>query len=556
MKPTRDDEDQEDEDQSKNWIGLTRIKPAHSRSEPNLIINHHHRSSSFFSRSALNRLHNSFPRPPIGGFLPTKRTSFVHQATINHSRSEILWIAIKKWIVVFCSVHIVVSSGSSAFALVRLRKTLKKGNFKSFFEVIKRVWLDRSNLRLSTFLGLYSALWTLSYPELLKLQKSFKHLHLQKTNKKDDKRDNSPSTHYLTVMKFISDWPAAFAGCISGLSLIVHFKEDRVNLASNIFCRGLYTILNYRPLVKLKYGDILLFGISNAQIMQAFVLYPESLPSWYWNWIKRVGSLDKRYLELHRNLNLGRPVKLDLIRTVLKRSSPRTSSNQLKLDRWLLDDLNLGGLERSGVVEALYKDIPCAPCFLNHPMENSCSNFNRTWISFQSMLPTYAILHLIPSLLFRRKVLFKDPIKFILSILKKTSKSSLFISSFVWIILYSVCIPSRVYELSNKRIRLRGWSWNGFVGFMTCLSLFWEDPRRRSELALYCAPEALVSIYKVLKNKRIIKGNLKYGEIVLSSLGTGMMMHVFINEPSRMTGLIRGIIDQLVDPHLPGFGKI
>lgn len=287
------------------------------------------------------------------------------------------------------------------------------------------------------------------------------------------------------------------------------------------------------------HGDLILFGVSNAQIMSAFVLNPKTLPSWYWHWIRRVGSLDVKFLELHRLLNHSQLRDMTLPKQVLDRTRPRTAGNERRLRYWL------------GHPDPL--SAPSAPCHFNHPLSDSCmiGNAWRTWGAFKSMLPTYAVLHLVPALLFRSKVFMKAPTSFLISIARKTTSSALFLATFVWIILFSVCIPSRLYEFSSGSIKLRGSRWNGLVGFATAFSLLWEDPRRRGELALYCAPKALASIWYQMKTKRRVR-SVPYGEMILASTGTAMLMHCFVHAPQSMPALIRGTLGQLIDPHIPG----
>lgn len=393
--------------------------------------------------------------------------------------------------------------------------------------------MDPSSKRLASFLASYSALWTISYPELLKLAIAGKH----STRLGDDS-----SKWKMKMSQFLSDWAAAGAGAIAGLAILIQTREERLNLGPNIFCRGLYTVLTHRPLFRVPYGDVLLFGLSNAQIMSAFILYPETLPAWYWHWIRRVGRLEIKFLDVHRRLNLDLPVSKDTIDELIKTTSRKNRSrqNQMDLDRWFAGSNRLPSRR------------PCTPCHLNHPLSDTCweGNLLRSWDGFKMMVPTYAILHLIPSLLFRSKVLMKFPLQFLFSFIKKTASSALFISTFVWIILHSVCIPSRIYDLTKGKIAMKGWSWHSLIGFSTALSLFWEDPRRRGELALYCAPKALSSMWQVLKAKKIVK-SVAYGEVLLTSLGCGMMMNCFVHSSDQMTSLIRGIIAQLVDPHIP-----
>lgn len=515
-----------------------------AHSDPNLIKLHPSQRSfsiASLSQNAYHHLYRSLPSTPKLS-LPIHRTSIISQATITHSYLQILKIAIQKLLVVSISVHSVISTASFALALMRRNKATSKTQPRSLWQLIKVALLDPTIVRLAAFLGSYSALWTITYPGLLKLNSSDLTPKLPQPvppTLSERPASDALKNRQLALQRFLANWAAALSGAVAGLALLAQTKQERVNLAPNIFCRGLYTLLKYRPLIKFPHGDLVLFGISNAQIMSAFVLNPQTLPSWYWHWIRNVGSLDVKFLELHRLLNLGKLQDKSLARFVIDRTRHRTPGNNERLSRWLRhpDPLSL----------------PCAPCHFNHPTSDSCvvGNGIRTWGAFKSMLPTYAILHLVPALLFRSKLFMKSPASFLLSIARKTISSNLFLASFAWIILFSVCIPSRLYESSNGRIKLRGVRWNGAIGFATTLSLLWEDPRRRTELALYCAPKALASVWFVMRNRGIVK-SIKYGEMLIASTGTAMLMHCFIHSPQTMPALIRGTIGQLIDPHFPG----
>lgn len=163
---------------------------------------------------------------------------------------------------------------------------------------------------------------------------------------------------------------------------------------------GLYTLAKHRPLINLAYGDLLLFAVSNAQIMSAFVISPGTLPSWYWHWIRRVGTLDVQFLLLQGRLSRNQLSDMTLIQHVVDRTNPRSVGNERRLQAWLSTPHPF--------------KWPHAPCHLNHPMIDNCllANLHRAGIAFKSMLPTYAILHLIPALLFRSRVFMKSLVSY------------------------------------------------------------------------------------------------------------------------------------------------
>lgn len=156
----------------------------------------------------------------------------------------------------------------------------------------------------------------------------------------------------------------------------------------------------YRPLFRFPQGDICLFALANAQLAVAFLLHPSTLPTWYVSWITRVGEMNPRFVRLNRHLlhqHLPPRAHLQsLHRRLLQRDAqPRTWSNELKLQHWLAHPQRLARCS--------------APCALNHPGFDSCLGYNLHQIlrTIITMSPTYAILHLVPALIFKSKVLLK-----------------------------------------------------------------------------------------------------------------------------------------------------
>ncbi len=74
-----------------------------------------------------------------------------------------------------------------------------------------------------------------------------------------------------------------------------------------------------------------------------------------------------------------------------------------------------------------------APCEMCHPSVESCLvvPFDRFYRVFRWMLPIYGALHLIPMLLFKRKIFWKEPLKMLLRSLGGTARSSAFLGMFV-----------------------------------------------------------------------------------------------------------------------------
>jgi hypothetical protein len=80
-------------------------------------------------------------------------------------------------------------------------------------------------------------------------------------------------------------------------------------------------------------------------------------------------------------------------------------------------------------------------------------------------------------------------------------------------------------------------------GFLTCLSLFAEDKKRRVELALYVLPKAMDSFWSIGRRKGYIP-RIPQGDLVLASSGLAMVMGCYRNQPDKLSGLVRSLLYQ------------
>lgn len=62
------------------------------------------------------------------------------------------------------------------------------------------------------------------------------------------------------------------------------------------------------------------------------------------------------------------------------------------------------------------------------------------------------------------------------------------------------------------------------LGLASGLSLFVEEKRRRGELAMYVLPKGLESLWVALRGKGYVFRTGKWGEVILTALGMGMVM--------------------------------
>ncbi|SGY70265.1 BQ5605_C004g03131 [Microbotryum silenes-dioicae] len=370
-------------------------------------------------------------------------------------------------------------------------------------------------------------------------------------------------------------WHAAVAGSISGAAVWAEKPSRRVTIGQQMMVRGLqghYNVAKRRGWINIPHGDVLLFGLACGQIMESWLMSPEALPSGYRRWITQASRVAEPCLPL--NLAASRTGRFDpeQARKTITWKSGATPRNALLIE------------EYARAAENGDFGPPFAPCATIHPWVDTCSwvavdrwqavfrfvtgrDINSVW-----MLPVYGALHVIPPILLRSKVFMKDPQRVLRKSVFGTIRSCSFLATFVVIFQSLVCTQRNIYSMIHgkvpawvERVLLhKGYYWvsgtsssqrtsafrwannvSSLTGFLTCLSLFNEEKKRRGELAMYVLPRGMESLWSVLRRRSYVPF-VPGGEILMTSLGLGMVMSTYAHEPKMLSGLVRSVLYQFI----------
>jgi hypothetical protein len=155
--------------------------------------------------------------------------------------------------------------------------------------------------------------------------------------------------------------------------------------------------------------------------MYGFFLRPDSLPRSYVNWIQEASKADPNSFVFNRKAVYEHTIDIPSLDRVIARPdvTPANLSSLLALRERGLTDPGAGPYY--------------APCSVLHPMADSCR-----WVAFTRfievsrwMLPTYAALHFVPSLLLRWGAFRADPGRFVVRSGVGSLWSSAFLGAFV-----------------------------------------------------------------------------------------------------------------------------
>jgi len=187
-------------------------------------------------------------------------------------------------------------------------------------------------------------------------------------------------------------WNALMAGALASTSLFIMDGDEgfRWTLSKYLAVRAGQCLLSHatRSLPQWKpafrFGNVLVFGLSCAQLMYGFFVRQESLDADYIKFLERFVCVDGRWIELNRQwLRQGMDAR------------DSTVGLLASFEKIYTKDIT---------PQLLHGDFKVIPCAALHPDHRCPRRVFQIWTNaFTGALPMYFSLHLIPSLLFRLK---------------------------------------------------------------------------------------------------------------------------------------------------------
>jgi hypothetical protein len=205
-----------------------------------------------------------------------------------------------------------------------------------------------------------------------------------------------------------------------------------------------------------------------------------------------------------------------------------------------MDSLNIVNERLQGMV----------PCSFLHPHEPLCLKnlFDALIKGFRKAFGMYLALHSIPVFAFKTKQVLLDPMKTIIHILRNTTGSTLFLSSFLTIFQFLACSSRNLFNagfISKDRKQ-----YYFLYGMIAGVALLIEKKHRRSELALYVLPRAIELLVRIMIDRKMII-RIKHAEIYIYSLVMGILMSFYKSEKDSMSPLLNKLMNHFlltVDP--------
>lgn len=364
-------------------------------------------------------------------------------------------------------------------------------------------------------------------------------------------------------------WHAYAAGAVSSLALLVGDRSLLKALYLQLFvrgCQGTYNMLHNAGYINIPHASVLTFGLANMQIMSSWLSHREHLSPAYRAWIDKAAGIPVHSVLVYDGVASGRGPDPWLLSEMLDGGNlpEPISTDPLTFPSLPPTRHNFFGME-SDVVRGLHRWLhegnpDSFYCAIAHPHTTSHLRLTieNLWKSWSWIMPVYLTLYFVPAVFFRSGRLVKAPGTTISRTFLSASRSSAFLAAYICLVKSGVCILQSLHDTIyysprlNKSRTLMALSrvfasdyTKLLPAFATALTLFVENPRRRSELAAYVTPKALESFWKMGRDKGFLP-LVPYGDFLLAASGLSMIMGSYAQNPECLTSLVSQIIYQFL----------
>ncbi|KAK9757570.1 hypothetical protein RND81_01G171200 [Saponaria officinalis] len=328
----------------------------------------------------------------------------------------------------------------------------------------------------------------------------------------------------INVFFRTAKWRALVAGGIAGPSLLLTGLNTHHNsLTIYILMRA--AVLASRCGIKIKrfgrickpltwaHGDIFLMCLPSSQILFAYILNQESLPSSYKSFLNKHSGKDLSILEGVKHLATGN--------NVLNLDAVEKYYNSLGVDITLDPEMKV-------------------PCSMVHAKQSCETHFISFLIqAYKRAVPVYLPVYLVPALIVHRQDLLKRPCSILWKSVFGMARSSLFLSTYCASAWMWTCVLFRIFKRCNIPMVVMG-------TFPPGLALAIEKKSRRMEISLYCLARAIESFFTCMADVGYLPQSLmeiKRADVVVFSLSTAIIMHCYSQEREVFRSKYLNVLD-------------
>ncbi|KAI9295144.1 hypothetical protein K502DRAFT_365263 [Neoconidiobolus thromboides FSU 785] len=318
------------------------------------------------------------------------------------------------------------------------------------------------------------------------------------------------------------------SGFLSGAFVLWERKDRRISFSHQLSMRAaqsIYHSLYSKNLLRIPYGDVILFTFSTAQILYSYVMQFETLDPSIYKFMIRHALIPHSILQINRKIVRGQKIDVDHLTD-------------------LVEGMNVTA-ENLDILKNLDDSPITLPCKAYHPNITSCNYtlLNRLILVFKMISPIYAGLTFLPAIFLRFNNFKRSPSEILKRCFYGTIRSSAFLAILVSTYQFMICnahaLQTKYNIKDNKYIYY-------FAGIISGLaSVLVEKPSRRAELALYTTPKALDSFYHILYKKDWIF-YIPHFESFLFMIASGITMMYFKKEPETISPLLKWLLIRFI----------
>ncbi|KAH6584679.1 hypothetical protein BASA61_007325 [Batrachochytrium salamandrivorans] len=344
---------------------------------------------------------------------------------------------------------------------------------------------------------------------------------------------NTPMSPATTAR--LSKTNGAIAGAVAGLAILFETPDNRIAYSQQFFMRSMqagYNALSSREIFVFPHGDTILFSIACGSIMYAYVMHPTTIPKSYYSWMVKTARVPGDILDFHRINVKNWESQTDLVVSTSKIDTLLKKFNANKDARPFL----------MSYLDGHNGTMPTCPCKLLHPSDILCARYGALlWVKvFWGILPVHGSLNGVPLLLLKTKSFLNNPKSHAIRVLTSSLRSSAFLATFVYLFQTGICLIRKMRPNTPDFRYIYH-----ILGAMAGLAVLLEHPSRRTELAMYCLPKGIQSLYTLLINRgRMV--SLKGLDVIGACCAMSVLMGVYQVEPHQMSfmmyRLMRGIL--------------
>ena len=178
-------------------------------------------------------------------------------------------------------------------------------------------------------------------------------------------------------------------------------------------------------------------------------------------------------------------------------------------------------------------------CALQHAPTPFCTvgALNAFYAEFLRAGKLYVPLNIIMAIIFKGSKILKNPFKTLKQMIKSTLRSTIFLTFYVTTSWSMPCF--------FRNLRGRDEKWMYYVnGLLAGSMVVLEQPGRRLELAMYCFPRAVESLWNSWVAKGVVR-NIKYGESIYFAVASGVMLSIFQTDSGSIHKTYRTVLHRL-----------